>query len=266
MKTVRFVPGTGVLRITGAVDIVNEPTYREVLTHACDEIEKARPSVRVGTIEVVMHRTTGLRLSRGRQMRRDRPRGPGAAPAPAHPGHSTPRATLTLTTPGTAWNVSAPPRSQQPADDDQLAKGDTRHDPPRPAALASTSGRRRANPREQIQLWIGRQLVRAVRSSRNCLIVSSHAAVDGGAADGGSSVWPVQLLIVGSRRSPGCPLCAREVLEQLPRRIRQARWLLPAKLRRKSASPVEPDVRSSRPAAGQAFSERSVVRMIAPAA
>lgn len=53
VKAVRFAPDTGVLRITSASDIVNEPTYREVLTIACDEIEKARSSVRVGAIEVL---------------------------------------------------------------------------------------------------------------------------------------------------------------------------------------------------------------------
>lgn len=53
VKAVRFAPDTGVLRITSASDIVSEPTYREVLTIACDEIEKARSSVRVGAIEVL---------------------------------------------------------------------------------------------------------------------------------------------------------------------------------------------------------------------
>lgn len=53
VKAVRLAPGTGVLRITSATDIVKEPTYGEVLAIACDEIEKARSSVHVATIEVL---------------------------------------------------------------------------------------------------------------------------------------------------------------------------------------------------------------------
>jgi hypothetical protein len=53
VKAVRFAPDTEALRITSAVDIVKEPIYREVLAIACDEIEKARSSVRVRMIEVV---------------------------------------------------------------------------------------------------------------------------------------------------------------------------------------------------------------------